>query len=800
MRRFSYATVRVSALCSIAAMATVIASAQAQAQEQAPPAAGSAAQNSDELQDIVVTARKVAEKLQDVPVTITAYTGAELNKQNAVRLGDVGRLTPSITFRQSSTNPSGLLISMRGQFQRDTIASLDPSVGTYVDGVYWARAYGINADLVDLKSAQILKGPQGTLFGRNTTGGAVVIETNDPQYDSISGVLSGQFGRFNERAGTAVLNVPIINDVVALRGAVQFNKRDGYIHDIISGRTYDNRDTFTGRLKLGIKPTDNLNIIVSGEMYNYSQAGQARFPALVIPGGAADTYATDLGPIGGMTLAQFAAYTATHPNATATNATVQSTAPVNFVPDSNYKTRNLSGTVSLQTGIGTFKLIGGYRSVKGHSALDLEGTPWAIQQSYLFQDLKQYSGELQLTGKVFDNRLSYAAGGFGFKETGGDSSTGYTFTGDPTSANATVAGGAKTGSNLFGNIDNKSAGVYGQSTFAATDRLHVTGGLRYSADTKGASLFGSAMTAGGVFTRCFFASLGAVEVGTSVRCTPVVHTNTFHNVSYLVSADYKVMPDVLAYIRFSKGYRSGGQNLKANSAANYVPFGPELVYDLEAGFKSEFFNHRLRFNASGYRDTIVGAQRTTIMLVNNSITSIYANAAKARVWGLEAELTAVLGGGFQVSASGALTRAKYLHYTDASGDRSHERFNGTPREQFSIAGNYGHEFNFAKLDLHMDYGWASATPLDELVIPFGANTAANQAYLAATTQPAGGEANARASLSFDNGAYEVALYGRNIFDRRVLNSALGVAAFGYVAGTYTQPATYGVQATIRFGH
>src|SRR5690606_36928906 len=160
---------------------------------------------------------KVEENLQDVPVAVTAFSGEQLRQQNAVRVSDIARLTPGLSFREGSNNPSGLVVSLRAQVQTDTLATLDPSVGTYVDGFYWARAYGLNADLVDLRSAQVLKGPQGTLFGRNTTGGAILVETNDPNPTFASGMAQATFGEFNERVLSAVLNMPLVEDRAVLR-------------------------------------------------------------------------------------------------------------------------------------------------------------------------------------------------------------------------------------------------------------------------------------------------------------------------------------------------------------------------------------------------------------------------------------------------------------------------------------------------------------------------------------------------------------------------------------------------------
>jgi iron complex outermembrane receptor protein len=774
--------------CSVLAMVSVLA---------ATPTAA-ADNNSTALGEVVVTARKVAENQQDVPVTVTSFSGGDLQKQNAVKFIDISRMTPGLRLSKSITNPSGLLVQMRGQFQTDTSATQDPSVGIYVDGVYWARSFGINADLLDIQSVQVLQGPQGTLFGRNTTGGAILLQTNAPQFDRVSGLASILYGRFNERTSTFVVNVPF-NDRVALRGALQVNQRDGYIKDFITGKKYDDRDNITGRLKLAVKVTDDLNVVLSAEGYRFNQAGQLRSLFLSLPAtdprGLLAIYSAERGPLGGMTVQQFIAFTAANPSQSAVND-LQPGGILKNSPDSHYTTETYSGTGSLDTRIGTFKLIGAYRGVEGYSLIDLDGSPWQAYTTRASQDLRQYSVELQLTGKV-GHTLDYAGGVFWFKEDGNDGQYSEQFTGGQTSASVGVRGSSAVNALTYGQILNKSTGAYGQVTWHLTDRLNLTGGLRYSADDRGVTLYNRSLNQLTLaVVSCAQAALGAVISGGN--CTPVGRSDSFNNVSYLASADYRVTDDVMVYGRLSSGYRSGGQNNRATTALQFVPFKPEIVYDAEAGVKSELFDRRLRLNVSAYRSTIDDAQRSSRIQpsTGGSPQQILGNAAKVRVWGLQGEATAVLGGGLQASLSGALTKPKYLSYSDLTGDRTGERFAGVSKYQAAFALNYQRDMSFAELNLHADYSWVSATPLDNVNSPA---TPFNAEYIAVTTAPAAGEANVRGSLSFENGHYEVAVFGRNIFNNRDRVAALSLIGFGYVSGQYREPATYGIQATYRFG-
>lgn len=237
------------------------------------------------LDEIVVTARKVSENLQDVPVSITAFSGSELAEQNALSLSDVQRLTPSLLIRPGTLSPASLTFAIRGQVNIDALASVDPSVGVYIDGVYVARAYGIDANLLDIQCLQVLKGPQGTLFGRNTTGGAILIQTNDPELDEYAGKVSATYGRFDYKSATAIVNLPLVTDKVALRAAVEVADSDGYHTDLASGEKSGEKDRWNARIKLLVKPTETLSILLSADGFGHEGNAMPWFPYFSLPTG-----------------------------------------------------------------------------------------------------------------------------------------------------------------------------------------------------------------------------------------------------------------------------------------------------------------------------------------------------------------------------------------------------------------------------------------------------------------------------------------------------------------------------------
>ena len=751
----------------------------------APAHAQSAAEGA-QLDEVVVTARKVEENLQDVPVAVTAFTGAQLAQQNAVRISDIARLAPGLTLREGSNNPSGLVLSLRAQVQTDQLATLDPSVGTYVDGFYWARAYGLNADLVDVRSVQVLKGPQGTLFGRNTTGGALLFETNNPNPTAPAGMLQATLGRFDEHILTGVLNLPLVEDRVALRFAVQENKRDGYLKDTRSGRSYANRDNLTARLKLLLQPTDNLKVVLSGELYDMTQDGPAQALAFVrqpvVASATQPAFAStgrtfvNLFPIPGLTLDSNIAANAANPSGLA----------LSDPPYTDVETQTYTGTVTYDAPFGAVKLIGGYRKIDSLSNIDLDGSPWQIHVTGSTQSLEHWSTELQVTGKAFGGALDYVGGVFYFSESGIDRSGGFQ-----------VPGLSFLFNQFYGDIDNTSKGAYAQGVWHINGALNFTGGLRYSTDSKG-------IEARNLTIDRRTGALTCTIAGTVAPTCPISRDDKFDGVSYTAGLDYDLATDVLVYAKTSKGFRSGGQNLRATSPASFVPFKPEVVFEHEVGLKSQFFDRRMRLNVAAYRSTLKNAQRSTLRIIpqTGGTTTLLENAARARIWGAEAEMTAIVFPGFEVTATGALTKPKYLSYKEApstqnpTGDRTGERFDAVPESSFSIAGLYRRDLGDSQLLLRADYSWQAKTPLNAWNNPRDPN---NAAIIAATTQPAGGVVNARAALSFADNRYEAAIWGRNLANNRDVNNALFVDPFGYVAVRRREPRTYGVTLTARFG-
>jgi len=800
---------------SVVALALGLGAAPAMAQSVAAQAAEDKADQG--LGDIVVTARRVSENVQNVPVSVTAYSGEALKQQSVRALPEVALLTPGLKFSPAQINNSAVLIQMRGQVQTDVSGTIDPSVGTYVDGVYWGRAYGMNASLVDVRSFQALKGPQGTLFGRNTSGGAILIETNDPSFsDGLSGSLSGTYGNYNYQALTAVLNAPLVNDTLAVRLVYSGNKRDGYVRDAISGREMADMNDYLLRGKVLIQPTENFRILLSGEKFHAKDHPEPGVLGYFVPFGRPSLEAglEQLGP---------AACTAALPACVAAGnaylANLLATTPaggrnraVSQVNEITTNTETYSATATYDTSFGAIKAVGAFRQVHSNNlGADQDGFAARVLDS-LVSDLKikQWTAEVTATGSAFNDLVDFAGGGFYFRETGYDhgASSTFTFLGQFL---APPFGTRKT--TIFnGEIKNIGRGIYGQATVHATEKLSITGGLRYSSDTKAiSSVNGTGIGSIDTSAPTFICQLATCPLGRSA---------TFKSVSYTASVDYKVSDDIMVYAKTAKGYRSGGQVLRGISAVppSLNSFKPEQAYSYEAGLKSEFLDRRLRVNLAGYYTLVKDVQRNSTVVVGTTTSTVISNAASLEIYGVEADVSALLPGGFRLDGTAAYTDPKYKKFVDFNGfDRSREKIAYVPKWTVTISPSWSGEYGSAKLYVRGDFAYQS----QNYVFPVGYYKDATGAivdaasggkrtsvgpitqadvdgFLASASDKAHWLINARAGVTLMDGKLDIAVWGKNLGDSRDTANALVITGLEATRVIPREPRTFGATVGVKF--
>lgn len=794
------------------------------------------------LEDIVVTARKVAENSQKVPITITAFSGSSLETKSVTQILNVATFTPGFNVQPVSNNATAFSMTLRGQVQNDIIATLEPTVGVYVDEMYWGKSYGLNAGLIDIANVQVLKGPQGTLFGRNTTGGALLVTSNDPDFSDLSGRVSATYGRFNEATGDIILNVPV-NDRVALRGAFHVSQRDGWAYGtrlvnaaglpdnsinpgsrvVSTGRRYNDRKELLGRLKALVRVTDTTDLMLSGEWFDFTSDGTVRQMIYRVP----------TAPVTDFTANKYIAYYRDHPNAAGAGMHDCSFAVTQTLncSDKLIPAAGLQSTTATQTylarltqevGFGQLKFIGGYRKVSSTNANDLDGSGTVLHSTAYRQDLDQWSFEAQANGTAFDDRLKFATGVTYLTEGGDDLSLSLNNTaGDRLGGVAGCPSGSFCAARTYAIIDNKSVGVYGQASFRLLDRLSVTGGLRYSHDDKGVDIRSASV-------------LGTT--GQVINCSPAVTTlpgatvandcsykldRKFSALSWLAGLDYQVTDAVLVYGKFNRGYRAGGHNLRAFKLEDAQPFNPEFANDIEVGLKADLFDRHVRFNLAAYRTIVTAAQRSVVQTLNGITQTLIKNAAKVRIMGAEGELTVNPLEGLTLSAGASYVQNKYLDYTLVGSlgpeDHSSEEFPFVSPGKITLSGQYAFELNERLgAQLSVDYSWESSKHADECIAlstptapscwtttagPRGGFTAQqiSQAAHDANRIPAANILNARFTIDVEK-KYQFSVWGRNLLNDRGFNHIHYIDASNrnYVSGSRREPLTYGVTASASF--
>jgi iron complex outermembrane receptor protein len=629
--------VRAATLAMVAAMSPGIAHAQTPAQADA------AAEST--VQDIVVTARRTSEKLQTTPLAVTALTSDALARQQIVDVTAIQQAAPSLSMAQSH---SGVAITLRGQVQSNSDGSVDQSVGLYVDGVYIARQIAAGFDLIDINQVEVLRGPQGTLFGRNTTGGAVSITTNKPT-DEFEGLVRAGIGNYDSRELMGMLNVPIVDDAVSARVVYRHAENDGFGRNINLNRRVgdDNTDYVRGSLK--IAPSDGWSLVIVGDYFDRDNNGPLEHLKAYNPALLGNQDAVLNSPF----------YT--------TSSDLESYARL--------KSWGTSATLEVPLGDITFKAITGYRGYKLDTLDDFDTTPIPFFTNNTIGKIKQFSQEAQLFGKTGD--LGWIAGLFYFHEYGTE--------------RFNVFGGAV---DYNGRIDHKSFAPFAQVNYDVTPDLRVTTGLRYTRDKRGVT---TNNLAGG------FCATNSALVTNAATCEAVREKSNDY-FSYTLSADYRFTPSLFGYARTSMARKSGGFN---KTTAELESFDPEKVTDYEIGLKADLLDRRLRINAAAFIAYYRNMQRPITSDATGTPVALTQSIGKSRVPGAELEVVAVPVTGLELSGAIGVIDPKYVDFTDATGDRTGEPFTQVSNLTWTIAGTYSLPVSYGKYSLHANYGYQS---------------------------------------------------------------------------------------------
>lgn len=755
---------------------------------QAPgtPAADAAAPSDAGLGQIVITARRRAENLQDVPLAVTAFSPQQLQAK-------------AITDRTSLADNTPSLFTINGGYPREfaffALRGQGPAFGS-VPGVvnYFAEVpNAVNIDgrvgtYYDLANVQVLAGPQGTLFGKNATGGNILFEPAKPRND-FDGYVQGEFGNYNDRRLQGALNLQIVPDKVLLRVAGEFGRRDGYTKDVgpfFKSKDYDNLAYESFRVGLTLKPTDRIEIYTVGRYYNSHTNGGGTVLGAFNPAAGFDASAFGLGflPVlafyPGMATA-VAEQDARGPRRVAYNTDQFS--DTRYWQIINQATVELSDTIKLKNIISYSEL----KTLYGYD-YDATANPISGQTSQvnpanpgLFSGgkiptlaPKVLTEELQLQGTAFDKALAFTVGGFldsqktelpaGIAE--------YTFFPFGTLVPTLSA--------IF-DSRNHSEAVFGQGTLdlgrasPSLKGLSVTGGLRYTWEHS--------------FT------------SQTIGAPPAVAGSVDDSyLSYTTTLDYDVSRRIHVYVTARDAYKSGGVNGPVPVGSQFRTFPPEKLSDVEIGFKSEFNLGGVagRLNVAAYRGIYDNIQRTTAESVDTPAGPVLLNvtrsAAKGKIEGVEINGAIVPVTGLTLNGSYSYINARYTKVTDASAGAilNGSPFPYTPKNKFSVGATYDLPLGSAG-DLRAGINYVHQSK---------SSTAQTNASFYRFL-PAYGLLNASLDLRDVGGRpLDIGLFVNNLTDETrpvgVLDQYAG--STGTVGLTYTEPRMYGVRATYHFSH
>lgn len=741
------------------------------------------------LNVIVVTAQKRAEGLQDTPIAITAVSGEALEAQGAQNISNLQQITPNLVF--DTTAPvsgvsSGAIVFIRGVGQTDFQLTTDPGVGTYVDGVYISRSVGGVLDVLDLERVEVLRGPQGTLFGRNTIGGAISLISKRPS-DVFEVKAEAAVTSRDGFSGLLALDAPL-SESVRTKFVGSYKKQDGYVDGLIDGRQLGDTDRFSIRGTIEADLGSNLLATVSADYTHVDEQNAASKLvgiSIAAPGSPTRTDFRFDRATGGVITTNTAI-----PPGPPTLTFLQNVGPTGvfdqrFIrPDldttlatgPNGTELDIWGvalTLALDVGFGELKSITAYRETSGSFARDADNSPIALTHTNNFDySQDQFSQELQLTGSVIDDRLKFALGAYYFDENGND--------------NLTVTLPFLFGNvNNFASVNNKSYAAYAQGTFSVTDRLSVTGGVRYTEDEKSYTVpvNGGAIQNG-----------PAAVFGPAGTFTPFFPAGTvsqkFDNVSFKGVIDYKLYDGTLFYVSYSEGFKSGGFNTRYLVPVPAVQsFAPEELTTYEAGIKWEGLDRRLRLNGAVYMSDYDNIQ----LVVYDSGAPLTRNAGTADIWGFELEATALPIDELELGFSAGYTDAEYQTVTPLNPlvavDNQVQLSSALPNTpEWSLSA-------YAQLTIPVTDSAEIRTRADWSYTSTIENDAVNSIFL---RQPSVHLINASIGLHDEDSGFSTTVFVKNLTNRRYIVSGDSNFGIGFHEANFNEPREWGVSLRFKY--
>lgn len=712
------------------------------------------------IDEIVVTAQRREASLQDTDIAISAFTEGALRDMGIASYGDMGDFVPNMLTHET-VGTAGAAVNIRGMKNAETLITFEPKVAVYLDGVLLGKNTGSAFDILDLERVEVLRGPQGTLYGRNTVGGAINLITRKPK-DEFGGSVAVTLGSYDQRDIKGTLNVPLIgpNGLLSDSAASTLNlratwatlKRDGYWKNY--GPSGDgelgDKDRDAAYIQLQWQPSDRISVLYAYDMTDADEKGTPR-PATFVR----DSFIPAI-PY----LADIAQHIATD-NDFSTNFDFPQIQKLEAEGHSLTADFELTDRLSLVS-------ITAYRELENTAWGDSDGTPLLIRGSTQGSEHEMLTQEFRFVGNAFDDRLKYVIGAFYMHEKG-----------DLYNGNILA-----NGSDLnMADFKNDIGALFVEGTYSLTDRLDLTLGARYTEEKREMAKQAYQLPQGQYFPT--LADVPHIDAESD--------RETWSDVSGTVSLSYRWTEDLMTYAKVAKGFASGGFNARAaNETAFHRPFDEETLISYEVGLKSTWFDSRLLLNAAmfhnDYQDLQVN-QFDPISAVNN-----FSNAGDATINGFELEVQAQVTEHLQLGGSYGYLDPKYENFIAADGtDLSQSYWAHSPKHNAHLFARYVIPDAFARGDFSARIDWMYQDDIRMLTlnpVPYGEPN----------SQEAYDHINARLTLDrmqgLGNGDLSVSLWVKNLTNESWRTT--GVNFVTYAINSWGPPRTWGLDINYSF--
>lgn len=619
--------------------------AQAQSQDKA--------ESLNSIEEIVVTAQRRSQSLQDVPVTVTAFGAQQIKDARMQRVDDIAVRTPGLSFDAFPAAQPRLAI--RGIGSSDRGAAGDPSSAVFVDEIYMGRPATIAFDAFDVERIEVLKGPQGTLYGRNVVGGAINVITASPHTDEFDASVEATYGNYNRVETAGYVNIPLGDGIGAVRASGSVRQHDGYTDNRNTGGELDDQDTRNARLQALLMPTEDVEIKLGFDTARDRAAGPGQHAVDVDPDDPLSTFWT-----------------------------VNRDRDYNESEIDGYEDRDtwgFRGQLIWDLPFATINYLTSYRELDYDVYYDFDGGNPSFNAISIAGGNKEeselYSQELRFSSPD-TSELDWVIGFYQYKA-------------DTTRDDILdLSLGGPTGREVFHqHAELESLAVYGDMTAPVTEKLNVTAGVRYTEDEKTFALDTTE-------SNSFFRAEGAYATKTS---------DTWNAVTWRLGADYHFDDSNMVYAMVSKGFKSGGfQDTPDNAADALTPFDPEYALQYEIGQKSDFFNRHLVWNNTIYYMDYTDLQTRQVV----GLSARTDNAGSATIKGYETDLTWQTDGGFRLGLTYAYTDAVFDEFVEDGNNYSGNTISRTPKHKVVVSPSYVFSLDSgAEITLAADYQYAS---------------------------------------------------------------------------------------------